>query len=151
MYNRSNPYSTKHSQGKNAHFCFSPAFSSPPFLPPPPPPKPQLLGLLDQKLPSCGLCGRRCVLEWCDGPCWLRSHPFWWVGWGLCCFSSFGRTTSFQSYYGSTVDTTVLPLIHTLGQQALRCVSRVGRSAELFLLTIYFEAVYISMCNRTYI
>lgn len=32
MYNRSNPYSTKHSQGKNEHFSFSPAF----FQVPPP-------------------------------------------------------------------------------------------------------------------
>lgn len=65
-------------------------------------------------------------------------------GWGggLCCFSSFRRTTSCRSYYGSTVDTTVFPLIHTLGQQALCSVSRVGRSAELIL----FNNILLKLC-----
>lgn len=36
-----------------------------------------------RRSPSCGSCGRRCVLEWCDGPCWVRSCPFWWVGQGV--------------------------------------------------------------------
>lgn len=43
-----------------------------------------------------------------------------WAGGVVLFFSSFRRTTSCQRYYGSTVDTTVFPLIHTLGQQA-RC------------------------------
>lgn len=41
VYNRSNPYSTKHSQGKNEHFRFLESL-----LPsPPPPPAPPLRGL----------------------------------------------------------------------------------------------------------
>lgn len=145
MYNRSNPYSTKHSQGKNEHFCFSPAFFKSPL---PPTATTTTFRPLFRRSPSCGSCGRRCVLEWCDGWRWVRSHPFWWVGWGgLCCFSSFRRTTSCQSYYGSTVDTTVFPLIHTLGQQALCSVSRVGRSAELIL----FNNILLKLCIYLYV
>lgn len=67
--------------------------------------------------------GIRCVLERCDGRRWVRSRPFLMGGVGGCAvFSSFRRTTSCRSYYGSTVDTTVFPLIHTLGQQALQCL-----------------------------
>lgn len=54
---------------------------------------------------------------------WMVEGGLWGGGKALCCFSSFRRTTSCRRYYGSTVDTTVFPLIHTLGQQALCSVS----------------------------
>lgn len=52
-----------------------------------------------------------------------------------------------EDYYGSTVDTMVFPLIHTLGQQALCSVSRVGRSAELIL----FNNIPLKLCIYLYV
>lgn len=41
----------------------------------------------------------------------------------LCCFSSFGRTTGCQSYYGSTVDTTGVSInTHARTAGSLRCL-----------------------------
>lgn len=104
VYNRSNPYSTKHSQGKNEHFRFS-SPSSPPHR-----------------------CLQHRGRSWASACAWAAWRPpllseGWSFsdGWGenLCCFSSFRRTTSCRCYYGSTVVTMVLPWIHTLGQQAV--------------------------------
>lgn len=72
VYNRSNPYSTKHSQGKNEQFEVfhqrfflfffkSPFLPLPPPLPPPPPPLPHGSGPLRSKCsqPAAGSCRRR--------------------------------------------------------------------------------------------
>lgn len=59
------------------------------------------------------------MLEWCDGPALSEESSVFdewgWVGVVLFLLVQ----TDCPSYYGSTVDTTVFPLIHTLGQQAL--------------------------------
>lgn len=45
--------------------------------------------------PSGGLCGRGRVLEWCDGPRWVRSGPFGWVWWGRVGWGGVGGVVLF--------------------------------------------------------
>lgn len=126
-------------------FVFRQRFSSPPSLPPPPP---QLLGLCsDAPLPAARVGEDVCLSGAMAGAEWGVILFDGWGGGGCAVFSSFRRTTSCQSYYGSTVDTTVFPLIHTLGQQALCSVSRVGRSAELIL----FNNILLKLCIYLYV
>lgn len=128
VYNRSNPYSTKHSQGKNEHLFFLPAFSSPPTpLPPIPPTTTTTLRPSGSEAPLLQFVWEK-LCAWAVRCPWrVRSRPFdgvgVCVGGVLCCFSSFGRTTGCQSYYGSTVDTTGVSInTHARTAGSLRCL-----------------------------